>query len=74
MNHFFKKYHQKGANLNNPNQNNALIPCGKNYYHHIGNAYHEFAITITKNVEVPNNPEFFDNDTISLKKMFCIVF
>ena len=44
--HFYKVYHQQGANLIDSNQNVEFIFGEKNNYHQIGNGYHEFDITV----------------------------
>ena len=46
---YLKVYHQPGANLNDSNQNcifGEFIFGENNNYHQIGNAYHEFNITV----------------------------
>ena len=43
---FIKIYHQQGAQLNDPDQNIEFIFGDNNIYHHNGNSYLEFDITI----------------------------
>ena len=43
---FIKIYHQRGANLNNPDQNIEFIFGENNYYHQVGNAYLQDDITV----------------------------
>ena len=43
---FLKIYHQKGAKLNDPNQNIAFIFAENKNYHHIGNLYLGFDTTV----------------------------
>ena len=52
--------------MNNSNQNVEFIFGENNNYHHIGNAYLEFDITIRKVVAIPANPNFLDTDQIRL--------
>ena len=43
---FLKVYHQQGAQLNDADQNIEFIFGENNNFHQIGNAYHEFDITL----------------------------
>ena len=45
---FLKVNHQKGAQLNQSNQNMDFVPGEINHYHQIGNAYLEFDVTVRK--------------------------
>ena len=45
---FLKKYHQQGANLNNPDQNIEFLFGENNNYHQIDNTYLLYDITICK--------------------------
>ena len=42
-----KKYHQQGAQLNDPDQNIEFIFGDNNIYHQIGNSYLQFDISQT---------------------------
>ena len=46
---FTKIYHQKGAQLNQSDQNIEIIFGENNIYHQIGNGYLEFNVTVRKN-------------------------
>ena len=43
---YAKIYHQRGANLNDFNQNTDFTLGENNNYHQIGNGYFEFDITV----------------------------
>ena len=57
---FLKVYHQRGANLKDPDQNVQLLIGESINYHQIGNSYLEFGIAVRKadgnNFNVTNDP------------------
>ena len=59
---FLKVYHQQGANLNDPDQNVEIMFGENNNYHHIGNFYPEFDITVRREV----NANFTDFSPIRM--------
>ena len=59
---FFRKHHQKGANLNDPDQNIEFILGENNNYHQIGNAYLQNDMTVTNH----ENNNFADGDVIRI--------
>ena len=55
-----RDFHQQGANLNNPHQNNEVIFDENNNYHQIGNACLQLDITVRQidvtNFNITDNP------------------
>ena len=68
---FAKIYHQRGAQLNQSDQNIEVIFGEKNIYHQLGKAYLEFDITVRKN----DTTNFHIEDPIGLVNnvfAFCL--
>ena len=59
---FTKIYHRQGDQLNQSDQNFEFFFGENNNYHHIGNAYLEFNITVRKN----DDTNFYHEDPVRL--------